>query len=947
MTVTVAPVRFEHHDDPVGIGEAAPRLSWVVEAAPPGWQAAGYELELRGAGSVAVDGDASVLVKWPFEPLVSRQRAEVRVRVTGTDGVASARSDWAAVEAGLLEPGDWTAQLVGPADDAIRSPLLRGAFQVRDAEIVRARAYATAHGVYQLELNGQRVGDQELTPGWTAYESRLRCQTYDVTRALRPGANAIGAWLGDGWWRGHLGWEGRQALYGDRLGVLVHVEIEYADGQRQQVVSGPGWKSGTGPIVASDLYDGEQFDASADDASWSTPGFDDSGWTDVVVAALDASTLVAPDGPPVRVVETLPVTEFLTSPSGKTILDFGQNLVGRVRISVRGAAGETVTLRHAEVLEHGELATEPLRGARATDTYVLRGGAVESWAPRFTFHGFRYVEVTGWPGDLDPAAVVAEVLHSDLQRTGWFSASEPLVRRLHENIRWGMKGNFLDLPTDCPQRDERLGWTGDLQVFAPTATFLYDSAGFLVSWLRDLAAEQARYGGTPTVVPASVTGYHGPMAAWGDAATIVPWALYQAYGDLDVLARQLPSMAAWVDEVTAAARDDRIWDAGYQFGDWLDPLAPPNRPEAAQTYPEIVATAYFARSARIVADAAALLGRDADATRYGQLAEEVRAAFHHEYVTGAGRLLSDSTTAYALALQFDLLDGSEERRRAADRLAEIVRTNQYRISTGFVGTPLICDALSANGHLDVAYRLFLQTEGPSWLNTVRMGATTIWERWDSLLPDGTVNPSGMTSFNHYALGAVGDWMHRVVAGLSTTAPGYRRLRIAPQPPRRALTEASARLHTPYGEASCAWRLADGNLRLTATVPVGVTADVVLPSGATHEVGHGTHEWTEPFEVDSLEPAVVTIDTRLGDLVDDELAMAVLSGVIAKHLPEAAEHMTTGLRGRADLTPRQLAGMLPDPDGVRGDLERGFAAISAGEEIPADVIAAPPAEAPRS
>ena len=939
MTVAVTPVRFEHHNDPIGIGEAAPRLSWVVETAPPGWLPAGYELERRGAGSVAVYSDASVLVGWPFKPLVSRERAEVRVRVTGTDGVASTWSEWAVVETGLLNADDWAAQMVGPSDDTIDSPLLRGVFQVRDAEIARARVYATAHGVYELELNGTRVGGQELAPGWTAYESRLRYQDYDIAGALRPGENVLGAWLGDGWWRGHLGWVGQKALYGDQLGVLVQAEIEYADGQRQQVVSGPGWKSGTGPIQAADLYNGEQFDATAYDPAWSTPGFDDSAWADVTVADLDASILVAPDGPPVRVVESLPVTEVVTSPSGRTILDFGQNLVGRLRIRVHGAAGETVTLRHAEVLEHGELATAPLRGARATDTYTLRGGAVEDWAPRFTFHGFRYVEVTGWPGDFDPASIVAEVLHSDLQRTGWFSASDPLVGRLHENIRWGMKGNFLDLPTDCPQRDERLGWTGDLQVFAPTAEFLYDSAGFLVSWLRDLAAEQARYGGTPAVIPAPVTGYNGPMAAWADAATIVPWTLYQAYGDLDVLARQFHSMAAWVDEVTAAARADRIWDSGFQFGDWLDPLAPPNRPEAAQTYPEIVATAYFAKSARIVADSAALLDRDWDAARYGQLADEVRAAFHHEYVTGSGRLLSDSATAYALALQFELLNGSEERRHAADRLAEIVRSNQYRISTGFVGTPLICDALSANGHLDVAYRLFLQTEGPSWLNTVKMGATTIWERWDSLLPDGTVNPGGMTSFNHYALGAVGDWMHRVVAGLDKSEPGYRRLRIAPQPPRRGLTEATARLRTPYGEASTAWSLAGGDLRLSVTVPVGVTADVILPSGTTHEVEHGTHAWTERFEVDSLERAVVTIDTRLGDIVDDELAMAVLTGVIAKYMPEAAEHMATGLRGRTDVTPRQVAGMLPRPDGVLADLGRGFAAISAGEEIPLDVITA--------
>ena len=511
-----------------------------------------------------------------------------------------------AVETGLLEASDWEAQLVGPVDDTIASPLVRGSFETRDAAIRRARIYATAHGVYELELNGKRVGDQELAPGWTAYESRLRYQTYDVTDLLAAGENVVGAWLGDGWWRGHLGWDGRKDLYGTELGVLVQLEIEYADGERQVVASGPDWTTADGPIRSSDLYNGEDFDARLLDPTWSTAGADTAGWTPVAVRDLDVATLVAPDGPPVRHVETLAVREVITSPSGKTILDFGQNLVGRLRIRVTGSAGDVITLRHAEVLEHGELATGPLRAAKATDTYTLAGDGEETWAPRFTFHGFRYAEITGWPGDLDPAAVTAEVLHSDMERTGWFAASDPLVDRLHQNVVWGMRGNFVDVPTDCPQRDERLGWTGDLQVFAPTAEYLYDSAGFLTSWLKDLAAEQQRYGGTTMVVPAITTGYQGPMAGWADAATVVPWTLYRAYGDLEVLRTQFDSMAAWVDEVTAAAGEDRVWSAGFQFGDWLDPTAPAGRPEAAQTYPEIVATAYFARSARIVADAAAL-----------------------------------------------------------------------------------------------------------------------------------------------------------------------------------------------------------------------------------------------------------------------------------------------------------------------------------------------------
>lgn len=939
MSIALSSPRFEHHTDAIGIGEAAPRLSWKVTSAPAGWSQARYEVH-SGDDTVVIDSGESVLVPWPFADLTSRERREVRIRVVASDGSVSDWSEPATVEAGLLNGSDWTAQLIGAANSGIASPLLRGAFAVSDAEIIRARVFASAHGVFQLELNGARVGDHELAPGWTAYDDRLRYLTYDVTSLVRPGGNVLGAWLGDGWWRGHLGFDGRRSLYGDELGLIAQLEIDYADGSRQVFATGSDWVSSDGPIRSSDLYNGEDFDARLHDSRWSTADFDATGWKPVAVQEFDKTVLVAPDGPPVRVTQTVRVADVLTSPSGKPILDFGQNLVGRLRLTVDGEEGDVVTLRHAEVLENGELATEPLRAARATDRYTLSGDGVENWAPRFTFHGFRYAEVTGWPGEFDPGCVVAEVLHSDMGRTGRFASSDPLLNRLHENVVWGMRGNFLDIPTDCPQRDERLGWTGDLQVFAPTAEYLYDSSGFLISWLRDLAVEQTRYGGTPMVVPAKTIGYNGPTAGWADAATVVPWTLYRAYGDVDVLARQFESMAAWVDEVAAAAGEDRIWSAGFQFGDWLDPTAPAGRPEAAQTYPEIVATAYFARSARIVADAAGVLGRQEDAARFGAIADEVKTAFHSEYVSRKGRLLSDSATAYALALQFELIGDGAERQRAADRLAEIIRGNGYRMSTGFLGTPLICDALSANGHADAAYRLLFQTDSPSWLYAVTKGATTIWERWDSLLPDGSVNPSGMTSFNHYAFGAVADWLHRVVAGLAIAEPGYRRLRIAPQPPRRGLTEASASLDTPYGEASSAWLLADGMLRLTVAVPVGAIADVVLPSGTTRTVAHGVHEFDEAFEVDADVRKVFTVDTPLGELIDDKQAMAVLTGVVTKYIPEAAAHMSAGLRGQEQTTPRQIAGMLPRPEEVLADLERGYAAISAGEDIPLDVITAP-------
>ncbi|HEY8884614.1 MAG TPA: family 78 glycoside hydrolase catalytic domain, partial [Chloroflexota bacterium] len=577
--------------------------------------------------------------------------------------------------------------------------------------------------------------------GWTSYHHRLRYQTFDVTSLLQPGRNAIGAMLGDGWFRGRLGWGGgRRNVYGDKLALLAQIEIAYADGTTERVGTDGEWRASVGPILAGDLYDGETYDARREQTGWSEPGFTDAAWTAVRTLERDLATLVAPLGPPVRRIELVKPTAISTSPTGKTILDFGQNLVGWLRLAVEGPAGQTIALRHAEVLENGELCTRPLRIAKATDHYTLRGGGPETWEPRFTFHGFRYAEVSGWPGELGLNDVVAVVCHSDLERTGWFECSDPLINRLHENVVWGMRGNFLDVPTDCPQRDERLGWTGDIQVFSPTATFLYDVAGFLTSWLKDLAAEQDASGVVPFVVPSLEMGRLPAAAVWGDAAVIVPWVLYQRFGDVAILADQFGSMRAWVDQIAERAGPSRLWDQGFQFGDWLDPAAPPERPGDGKTDRYLIATASFAHSAELLGQIAGVLGRAEDQSRYAALADQVRDAFNHEYVTPAGRLMSDSATAYSVALRFGLLRQPEQLLHAGDRLAALARESGYCVSTGFVGTPLICDALCSVGEVEVAFRLLTQTACPSWLYPVTMGATTIWERWDSLLPDGRVNP---------------------------------------------------------------------------------------------------------------------------------------------------------------------------------------------------------------
>ncbi|MDV7216184.1 glycoside hydrolase family 78 protein [Streptomyces prunicolor] len=888
----VRPPTFEHHREPLGIGEPAPRLSWRTVTDTGDWHQAAHQVEITAVdGTVVTDtgrveSAESVLVPWPGPRLGSRERVGVRVRVWGeTEHDPSPWSTTSYAETGLLEPTDWTARPITPDRDAPTEQPLPAALLRRDftltGPVASARLYITAYGVYTAEINGEHVGDQVMAPGWTSYQHRLRYQTFDVTPLLRTGANTIGALLGEGWYTGRLGFHGgRRNIYGEHRALLAQLEIAYADGTTHTVRTDDHWRTTTGPVLRSEIYDGEAYDARQERPGWSAPGHDVSDWTRVHELPAPRAELVAPTGPPVRRTQTVAPVEVITTLSGKTVLDFGQNLVGRLRIHVEGPAGHEVTLRHAEVLEHGELSIRPLRFAAATDTYVLRGEGVEVYEPHFTFHGFRYAEIDNWPGSLDPAAVEAVVLHTDMARTGWFECSDPLVNRLHENVVQGMRGNFLDVPTDCPQRDERMGWTGDIQVFAPTASFLHDCSGMLTSWLRDLSAEQlARPDGVPPLVvpdvlPAAFQDA-GAQAVWADVAVLLPWTLYQRFGDLEVLRTQYPSMRAWGEAtIRLTAEGDGLWRQDFQLGDWLDPQAPPDSPGEARTDGDLVANAYVIRSAEVLADVAelldgtrqldgtGLLDGKADAARLRAHAQAVRERFADRFVTPDGRLSSDTQTAYALAIAFSLLPTERQRRGAADRLAQIVRRASFRIATGFTGTPLICDALCAAGEPQLAYRMLLEKDCPSWLYPVTMGATTVWERWDSMLPDGTVNPGEMTSFNHYALGAVADWLHRTVAGLTAAGPGWRRLRIAPVP-GGDLTWAKAAHDTPYGRAEAGWRIESVKggkgdiLVVEASIPPNTRAEVQLPDGsAPVEVGSGRHTFRRPYTAPPWPPTAI-------------------------------------------------------------------------------------------
>ncbi|MGC5221350.1 family 78 glycoside hydrolase catalytic domain [Micromonospora sp. DT81.3] len=930
----IATMRAELRDDTALVATATPRLSWTVEAEQPGWLQASAELR-AGNESATISGRDSVLVEWPFAPLQPGEVRAVEIRATAESGDTTPWSEPLAVSGAFLGEGEWIAEPIGLADPAREAQpfRVRTRFEL-DAPVRRATLFWTALGAAEPELNGAAVSDDVLAPGWTSYRDRLVHETVDVTDLVHPGENVLGATVAGAWYTEKYGFFSfADRVYGDQPSFLGQLRLEFEDGSTRTIATDGGWRAdGNGPVVASGIYAGEHHDLRLTDAAWSAPGYDDASWTPVRVGPASRpgyENVPVPEAriaPPVRRIETLPVAEVLTSPSGALVLDFGQNLVGRLRLRVAGPAGTRISVHHAEVLDGGELALRPLRNAASEAHFDLAGDGPETLESRFTFHGFRYAQLDGWPGKFDPADVEALVLHTDMVRTGWFESSHAQLNRLHENVVWGMRGNFLSIPTDCPQRDERLGWTGDLQVFSPTASFLYDCDGFLTSWLRDLALEQARNeGNVPLVVPAALPGFGGPaaVAAWGDAATVAPWVLRERFGDDGVLRAQYASMRDWVDAVLRVSTDG-LWAHTFQLGDWLDPAAPPDKPGAAKVDSDIVASAYLARSLRIVADTAALLGNGADAEKYGALAESSRAAFVAEYVTPGGRMMSDAPTAYALALGFDLVRDAAVRSRLARRLAELVRAGGYRIGTGFVGTPLVTDALTDGGYLDEAARLLLQTENPSWLYPVTMGATTVWERWDSLLEDGSVNPGEMTSFNHYALGAVADWLHRTVAGLASDEPGYRRIRIAPRP-LAELEHASARHITPYGPASVSWRRAGSSIVVTAEIPPNTTAVIDLPGLDVAEVGSGRHEWTFADRPTPEFAGPFDLDSSTASVIDDPRAYRALIDAIAEHDPGKADEVRRDTVWAEGRTVRQS--LMFTPHSLLEYVEEALAAIT--------------------
>ncbi len=839
----------EYHTNPIGIDVQKPRLSWKIFSDKENVSQVAYEIRVADSpsslnkasrqiwNSGKVNSSQSVNVEYQGAELESAQRLYWQVRIWDNQNKATKWSEPAFWETGLLSPAQWSASWITMENEKEMEGskpchYLRKEFPTTK-KIKSARIYVSALGLYELYLNGEKVGDELFTPGWTSYNKRIQYQTYDVTNKLKE-RNSLGAILGDGWYRGNIGFRNQRNYYGDKLALIAQLRITYTDGTNETIGTDESWKATTGPLIFSDIYNGETYDARLEMPGWTTASFDDSNWGKVTKLDHPKNILIAPQGVPVRAVEEIEPIEIITTPQGETVFDMGQNMVGWVRLKVNGNRGHTVTLKFAEVLDRdGNFYTDNLRAAKVTDYYILKGDGEEVYEPTFTFHGFRFVKIENFPGTPQLDDITGVVIYSDMEPTGDFACSEPLINQLQHNIQWGQKGNFLDVPTDCPQRDERLGWTGDAQVFAPTAAFNFNVAPFYIKWMKDVAADQGPDGKVNHVVPDVLNGAGG-STAWADAAIIVPWQTYLAYGDKRILEVQYPSMAAWVNYMKGRAGDDLLWIGDFHYGDWLAFATTRSDYPGATTEKDLIATAYFSYSSGLLAKIAKVLGKTADAAMYSDLSERVKQAFINEYVTPSGRLVSHTQTAYSLALAFDLLPQNLIS-KAAEYLAGDVQKFKH-LTTGFVGTPLLCKTLSKHGYEDLAFMLLNRKEYPSWLYPVTQGATTIWERWDGQKPDGTFQNPGMNSFNHYAYGAIGEWLYNYVAGIQIDPdePGYKHFFLAPHP-GGGLNYAKAVYKSMYGEIKSDWKIEENQMVYDVTIPANTSATVTLPSATPGKV----------------------------------------------------------------------------------------------------------------
>ena len=874
---------IEYKTNPIGIDEVQPRFSWKLESDRNDTIQTACRLTVSNSEVIwdtgRVESGQSILIEYMGELFAPGTAYTWNVTVWDNHGETAEAAAW--FETGLLKgtafegKAKWITHGLNREETA--SPVFTKTFTV-EKTVKKARLYASALGLYEAEINGVKADDTYFAPGWTSYRKRLQYQTYAIEN-IRQGENELRFTLGKGWYSGPLGFTPVPNHYGDTTALLAMLILTYEDGTEEVVGTDESWDVSTGAIRFSEIYDGETQDWTSDVQTVGKAELFEYGF----------ETLTAQENEPVRCLCALPVTKEFTALNGEHLFDFAQNLTGWVEVKIRGRKGQKIVLRHAESLdENGNFYTENLSFAKATDTYILNGEE-QTLRPHFTYHGFRYVCLEGLE-EGQKITLTACHLSSDLKENGSFSCSDERINRLQQNIVWGQRDNYLDVPTDCPQRSERLGWTGDATAFTPTAVFHQNIMPFMRKWLRDLAADQNPETGMAQVVPDvlsdGATGGQNGAAYWGDAATVVPWTLYETYGDGRVLAEQYDSMKIWTEYVRRQCGENGLWQDGFQYSDWLGLDAEMNglaEPRKGATDDYFAANACYLWTLQIMADSAGVLGYSEDENMYRSLREKVLEAFRDEYVTKTGRLVSETQTAMTLALHFDLVE-DQFKETIAKRLETNIAAHKTHLTTGFIGTPYLCLALSDNGRHDIAGKLLLQEENPGWLYEVKMGATTIWERWNSILPDGSFNPVNMNSLNHYAYGSIGYWMYTRLCGLRMIEPGYKKFAVKPAF-IKGITHAEMTYESVYGTIKTAWKCENGTITVDLTVPVNTTAELTLPEkNETLTLGSGTYHYEYETET-RLEQDRYTLETPLRVMLDHPAAQPV----IRQYMPQMLDN----------------------------------------------------------
>lgn len=868
----VKDLKVEYFINPIGIDIKKPRFSWKLDSERKNLIQQSYQLIVTNNKHVVfdsgkVESDQSVFVPYEGEPLERLTEYTVNVKVEDNYGNTAETSS--TFETGLFSgesfSGDWITHALDANEKA--PPVFFTAFDTTK-EVKQARLYITSLGIYDVFFNGVKVSDTYLNPGWTSYHNRLQYQTHvlDV-----KDTNLIEIPVANGWYKGPFGFQMKEKHYGDQVALLAEVHITYEDGTKDIIKTSDEWKVKTGQIRESEIYLGETIDST----------YENSSYHQAKKYKYEKKHIIAQESDPVRITEYLKPEDIFITPKGEHVIDFGQNLAGFVELNIHGDKNQTITISHAETLDkEGNFYPETLRQAVSIDRFICNGKP-QTFRPNFTFHGFRYIKVEGLD-EINLADFKACVLHTDMQKTGFFETSNPLVNRLQKNIEWSQRGNFIDIPTDCPQRDERLGWTGDAQVFASTAAFNRDVNSFFKKWLHDLKAEQSMEYGVPHVVP-NILGDQSGAAAWSDAATIIPFEMYLAYEDKQLLRDQYQSMKNWVDYIKNNSGENGLWQTGFQYGDWLALDKEESADRTGATDPYFVANAYYIYSTSLLINAAQILEFEEEYAYYSKLKQQILESFNAEYVTKTGRLVSETQTACTLALYFDLIN-STHRKRVTQLLKKNINEHKNHLTTGFVGTPYLCHALSENGLHDLAGTLLLKEDYPSWLYAVKKGATTIWERWNSILPNGDFEEMGMNSLNHYAYGSIGDWMYKYLAGIQRVKPGYKKVRIEPKF-IKGITSVHASLKTNYGEIKVKWKCEHNEISVDVTIPPNTTATIVLPDKDDEiEVGSGNYHYTYKTDI-SLAYDRFTFDSTLQEIMGEPLAIDILN----QHAPEMLNH----------------------------------------------------------